>query len=284
MKLRTAILIVLAATLAAVHASNGGTNTLLITGSNVFGEKLGPLLIQGFARKAPKIDVVLKRPGSGEGLAALIAGNTDIAPTSRPANKRELAAAKAAGLELRSQAIGSYGVTILVNKANPLTSLKPAQVRNIFTGKITDWKQVGGPAGPIKVFILDKNTGARAGFQGLAMRGSAYADSAIPCRNYDAIEAAVAGDPSAIGYTDMGQPAAGAKGLLINGQPPNAAAVFEGLYPFANTIFFYTVAERKAPAAGRFTRFVLSREGQRILQKAGYAPHSSEPSMPVPAP
>lgn len=282
MKLRTAILIVLAATLVAVHASDGGTNSLRIIGSNVFGEKLGPLLVGGFSKKAPKTGVVLKRPGSGEGLAALIAGDADIAPTSRPANKRELAAAKAAGLELRSEAIGSYGVTILVNKANPLLTLKPAQVRSIFNGKITDWKQVGAPKGPIKVFILDRNTGARAGFQGLAMKGAGYAVSATACRNYDAIEAAVANDPSAIGYTDMGRPVAGTRALLINGQPANAAAVFGKLYPFANTIFFYTAGGRESPAAARFTRFVLSREGQRILQKAGYAPRPAPSATPAP--
>ena len=72
--------------------------TLRIVGSNTFGEKLGPQLVRGFERANPDISVSLKRPGSGPGLVALLAGEPDIAPTSRPANRAELQAARKAGV------------------------------------------------------------------------------------------------------------------------------------------------------------------------------------------
>ena len=253
-------------------------SALRVEGSNTFGEKLGPRLVAAFAKSSPGIDVILKRPGSGPGLAALIAGRSDIAPTSRPANEQEIAAANAAGYRLRAQSIGSYGVTVVVNEKNPLTNLKPAQVRGIFTGRITNWKQVGGPDRLIRLFVLDRTTGARVGFQDLAMRGENYAASAKALPDYASIVEAVAGSADAIGYAGMGTLPPGVRALLINGQPANGAAIYEAVYPYASTLYFYTLARRETKAARTFTRFVLSREGQRVLQSAGYVPRLPKPA------
>lgn len=248
-----------------------------IQGSNTFGEKLGPALVDGFERANPGITVELKRPGSGAGLAALIAGRTDIAPTSRPANRTELLAAKKAGVKLRPQVIGSYGVAVIVNAANPVRNLKPAQVRALFTGKIDNWSKVRGPNQPVNLYILDRNTGARAGFQGLALRGDDYAASAKPMPDYASIVAAVASDPYGLGYTDMGPLPGGVRSLLINGEPANNVAVYEQVYPYANSLYLYTLDRRTTPAAGKFVRFVLSKNGQRIIQKAGFLPNLPGP-------
>ena len=114
--------VILAAALSATHAA--AQEPLRIEGSNTFGEKLGPLLVKGFKRANPGIPVELKRPGSGPGLDALIAGQADIAPTSRPANRTELLGAKKAGVKLRPESIGSYGVAVIVNRwgCSPLSS------------------------------------------------------------------------------------------------------------------------------------------------------------------
>ena len=250
---------------------------LRIVGSNTFGEKLGPHLVSGFKRKNPGIKVDLKRPGSAPGLSALIAGQADIAPTSRPANRAELSAAKKAGIKLLPQSIGSYGVAVIVNEANPMKNLKPTQVRGIFNGKIGNWSGVRGPDKPVAVYILDENTGARAGFQDLAMRGDAYTAKAKALPDYKAIAAAVAKDPNAIGYVDMGALPDGVRALLINGQPANGAAIYEQVYPYANTLYLYTREGRETPAAKKFIRYTLSKDGQKIIQKAGFVPRLNPP-------
>lgn len=252
-------------------------DTLRITGSNTFGEKLGPLLVSGFERKYPGTDVSLQRPGSGEGLAALIAGKTDIAPTSRPANASELRAAKQAGVKLLPQNIGSYGVTVIVNAVNPVKNLKPSQVRALFNGKTTNWSKVRGLEKPVNLYILDNKTGARAGFQGLAMRGDAYAASATALPDCAAIEAAVAKDPQGIGYTDMGPLPTGVRALLINGEAPNSAAIYEQVYPYANSLYLYTLERNATPAAKKFVRYALSKEGRNIMTKAGFVPRLTAP-------
>ena len=253
-------------------------DTLRINGSNTFGEKLGPLLVSGFERKYPGTDVTLQRPGSAAGLAALIAGQTDIAPTSRPANAGELRAAKKAGVELLPQNIGSYGVAIIVSAANPVKNLKAAQIRSLFNGKTTNWSKVRGADKPVNLYILDNKTGARAGFQDLAMRGDAYAVSAKALPDYAAIEAAVAKDPNGIGYTDIGSLPSGVHVLLINGQPANGAAIYEQVYPFANMLYLYTLEGRETPAARKFVRYVVSKDGRSIIQKAGFVPRLTPPA------
>jgi phosphate transport system substrate-binding protein len=250
---------------------------LRIEGSNTFGEKLGPLLVKDFKKSNPGIPVELKRPGSGPGLAALIAGRADIAPTSRPANRSELLAAKNAGVKLRTQNIGSYGVAIIVNEANAVKNLKPSQVRALFSGKAADWSKVRGSAAPVNVYALDRNTGARGGFQTLAMRGDAYSPTAKALPDYQAIISAVAKDPNAIGYADMGPLPVGVRALLINGEPPNSVAIYEQVYPYANSLYLYTVQGRETPASKKFIRYALSKNGQRIIQKAGFVPRLTAP-------
>jgi phosphate transport system substrate-binding protein len=250
---------------------------LRIEGSNTFGEKLGPLLVSGFKKSNPGIPVELKRPGSGPGLEALLAGRADIAPTSRPANRTELLAAKKAGVKLRPQLIGSYGVAIIVNEANPVKNLKPSQVRALFNGKTADWSKVRGTAAPVNVYTLDGNTGARAGFQTLAMRGDDYSPTAKALPDYAAIVAAVAKDPNAIGYADMGPLPSGVRSLLINGEPPNSVSIYEQVYPYANSLYLYTIERKATPAAKNFIRYALSKDGQRIIQKAGFVPRLTAP-------
>jgi len=258
--------------------AHAAPDTLRVTGSNTFGEKLGPLLVSGFERKNAGINVDLKRPGSGPGLAALTANQADVAPTSRPANRAELQAAKKAGVKLLPQTVGSYGVAIIVNSANPVKNLKPAQVRSIFNGTTARWSKVRGADKPVNVYILDKTTGARAGFQELAMRGDEYAAAAKALPDYASIAAAVAKDPNAIGYADMGPLPGGVRSLLINGQPANGAAIYEQVYPYANKLFLYTLEGRESSAAKKFVRYVLSKEGQRIMQKAGFVPRLTPPA------
>ena len=267
--------VILAAALTATHAS--AQDPLRIEGSNTFGEKLGPLLVKGFKRANPGIPVELKRPGSGPGLDALIAGQADIAPTSRPANRTELLAAKKAGVKLRPQMIGSYGVAIIVNAANPVKNLKPAQVRALFNGRVTNWSKVRSAAAPVNLYVLGTNTGARAGFQDLAMRGDAYAATANALPDYASIVAAVAKDPNAIGYADMGPLPAGVRAVLINGEPPNSIAIYEQVYPYANSLYLYTLERKTSPAAKKFVRYALSKDGQRIITKSGFVPRLAAP-------
>ncbi|MEX1044885.1 MAG: phosphate ABC transporter substrate-binding protein [Chthoniobacterales bacterium] len=262
------VLLAAALTLATATAQT----PLRIEGSNTFGEKLGPLLVSAFKKQNPDTPVNLISNGSGAGLSALVDGRTAIAPTSRAADADELRLARASGLRLNAQSIGSYGVVVILNDQNPVRSLTLRQVRDIFAGRITNWNQVGGPDARIRLFILDNTSGARRGFQELAMRYESYARGARAFPSKQAIADAVAKDATAIGYDDMGPLPAGTRAVLINGIAPNRTAINQGLYPYARTLYLYTVRGRETPAARQFIRFAQSRDGQRIISNAGFVP------------
>lgn len=258
---------------AALALSTAAAQTpLRLEGSNTFGEKLGPPLVSAFEKQNPGTAVNLVSNGSGAGLSALLEGRTNIAPTSRAADADELRLARASGLRLNAQSIGSYGVIVIVNDQNPVRSLTLNQVRDIFSGKITNWQPVGGPKARIRPFILDSSSGARRGFQELAMRYEPYALNAREFPSKQAIAQAVAKNATAIGYADMGRLPAGTRAVLINGIAPNRTAINQGLYPYARTLYLYSLRGRETPAARQFLRFVTSRQGQRIISNAGFVP------------
>jgi phosphate transport system substrate-binding protein len=118
--------------------------TIVIKGSNTFGEELAPALVEQYRKDNPNVQVELESRGSGSGFEALLAGQCDIAASSRVINEDELRLARSRGLKLRDRTIGFYGVAVVVNEANPVTGLTDTQVRDIFTGAIANWKEVGG--------------------------------------------------------------------------------------------------------------------------------------------
>jgi phosphate transport system substrate-binding protein len=109
------------------------------------------------------------------------------------------------------------------------------------------------------------------------MRGDAYAATSNALPDYASIVAAVAKDPNAIGYADMGPLPTGVRAVLINGEPPNSVAIYEQVYPYANSLYLYTIERKTTPAARKFIRYALSKDGQRIITKAGFVPRLPAP-------
>ena len=258
---------------------------LAIKGSNTFGEELGPQLISAFQKQNSAVEITLGSQGSASGIAALLEGTCDIASASRALTEDEQRLARSRSIQLKPSAIGYYGVAVVANDQNPLHNLSDRDVRDIFTGKKTNWKQVGGPDRPIEVLIRDDTGGTHLGFQELAMERKPYAASARGFASYTALADEIAAKPDAIGYVGMNLVAhPGIHALTINGTPPNDIAVNEGLYPYVRTVWLYT---RETPAhktADRFIRFVRSKAGQQIVTAVGFVsinqPRLSEPTGP----
>ncbi len=246
---------------------------LSIKGSNTFGEELGPQLISAFRAQNPEVDVAIESLGSASGIAGLLDGTCDLAATSRPLNEDEQRRAKSRGMAVKSSVIGFYAVTVVAHATNPVAHLSDRQVRDIFTGKITNWKKVGGPDRPIVTLIRDATGGTHLGFQELAMDNRPYAASARGFASYTALAHAIAADPGAIGYVGMNLVShPGLRALSINGIPPNHLAVNEGLYPYVRTIWLHVPAKNATPLATRFIRFVRSKAGQAVVRSAGFVP------------
>jgi phosphate transport system substrate-binding protein len=281
-KMKTSLKWILAALCLLAPLAAHAEETLSIKGSNTFGEELGPQLISAFRARNPGIAIAIESLGSASGIAGLLDGTCDIGAASRVLNEDEQRRARSRKIDLKSSVVGYYAVTVVVNEANPLKSLSDRQVRDIFTGQTTNWKQVGGPDRPIVVLIRDATGGTHLGFQELAMDNLPYASSARGFASYMALADIIESNPDAIGYVGMNLIAhPGLRPLSINGIPPNDIAVNEGLYPYVRTVRLYTREKPAHPRARRFMRFVLSKDGQDVVRSVGFVP-ANLPRLPQP--
>jgi len=250
-----------------------GKGKLVIRGSNTVGEELAPKLIVEFKKEHPGTDFDLETKATGYGLAALRAGQCDIAAASRPVSKEEIAEAQKMGVELNDYVIGAYSVAVVVNANNPVADLKPAQVKDIFTGKVQNWKDVGGPDAPIHLFVRDPISGTYLGFRELAMDNQPYAAEPKLATNYTMIVQSVSQDPNGIGYSSIDLPKdSGVKSVSIDGTAATATAVNGGKYPYARMLHLYT-NKAKETGAKDFVQYVMSAKGQTVLAQDGFVPH-----------
>lgn len=254
-------------------ASASGKNTVVIRGSNTIGEELAPRLIAEFKKEHSDITFDVETKATGYGMAALRVGQCDLAAASRPAIAADLDLAKEANMEMSDYVIGAYSVGVVVNPNNPVSDLTKEQVHDIFTGKIQNWKDVGGPDATITIYIRDPISGTHLGFKEIAMNNADYAPHPKLFTNYTAIVSAVAADANGIGYSgiDMAQ-SGGAKLLSIGGVAASSDTVHSGKYPYTRLLRFYTNKDHETQPTKDFIQFVLAPQGQAILTHMGFTP------------
>jgi len=191
--------------------------TIKIKGS----ETLLPLAerwAQVYAKKKPAIHLAVSGGGSSVGLSALLKGETDVAEASRPVNDAEKEQFRKDGKTLLDLVVAVDAVEIVVNSGNPVSVLSMEQVKGIFTGKITNWKEVGGLDAPVNTYGRDSNSGTHAFMQEHVLKGDKYVPSIKEFSGNAPMVAAVMKDPGGIAYAGL---AAGkiAKHLRIQGNP-----------------------------------------------------------------
>lgn len=247
---------------------------VIIKGSNTFGEELAPRLIAEYKKAHPTAAINLETRGSASGFWGLIGGVCDIAASSRTIMEDEQRQAKVRGIEMNDHVIGAYCVAVAVHPSNTIPGLSRDQVRDIFTGAIQNWKDVGGLDAPIHLCIRNPLAGTYLGFRELALQDQPYSTNNLTeFNNYAAIMEAVAKDPNAIGYASFDLASKpGVKALSIAGVPPTSAAVKEGKYPFARFLHLYTDKTKEPPVADDFIHFIQSARGQEIVAQIGFIP------------
>lgn len=247
---------------------------VVIGGSNTFGEDLGPRLIALYKKEHPEVTFETAFKATGYGVGSLVADQCDIAAASRVLNANELEVARFHGVEFNDYIIGSYSVAVIVNAASPIGNLTRDQVRDIFTGVVRNWNEVGGPDAAIHLSIRDQISGTHLGFRELAMEDKPYGSGLKTFTTYRDIVQAVAHDASAIGYVsiDLAENT-GVKAVSIGGVAPTAVSVNQGQYPYARVLHLYTAKGKESVTAHDFVQFVQSSRGQQIVAQMGFVPH-----------
>jgi phosphate transport system substrate-binding protein len=214
--------------------------------------------------------------GSGTGIAALINGTTDIADASRPMKDDEKAKVRERYNVLPTEIpVAKDGVAVYVNEANPLQQITPDQLRKIYTGDVTNWKDVGGSDAPIVLYSRENSSGTYVFFKEHVLKNDDYAASAQTLPGTAAVVNAVAKEKNGIGYGGAAY-AKGVKELKVvgaDGQTYTATAenVKSGKYPLSRPLFMYTRA-RPDGEVKDFIEYCLSPEGQKVVTAVGYFP------------
>lgn len=239
---------------------------------------LGQRLAEVYMNAHPGAVIQVTGGGSGTGIAALINGSTDIAQCSRPMKPREAQQVKENfGVDVIETPVALDGLAVYLNEANPIEALTLAQLKAIYTGKVTNWKDVGGHDAPIVLYSRENNSGTYVYFKEHVLEGEDYSPRAQTLAGTAAVVNAVAKDPNAIGYGGIAY-TAGVKAIKVKKDASSPAVaptqenVVAGVYPISRYLYYYTAGRPKNPVAVDYIRWTLSPEGQAVVKEVEYFP------------
>lgn len=229
-------------------------------------------LAQAFEDKYRNTRVLVSGVGSGPGIKATADGTTDIGMSSRELKPEE----EAQGLKAIPIAID--GLAVIVNKDNPVSDLTSSQIKEIYAGNITNWKEVGGSDAPITVFTRESSSGTRGAFEELIMHKGTkvnITDRALQQSTTGGIIQAIQGNKNSIGYISYGSMSDSVKALKVDGVAPSAETIEDKTYKLQRPFLFVTRGDPTGEVAKAFIEFTLSPEGQNILKEGKLVPVSN---------
>jgi phosphate transport system substrate-binding protein len=254
------------------HADNitvKGSDTMVI-----LGQKWAEVYMKGHAGAT----VQVTGGGSGTGVAALLNGTTDICNSSRPLKPQEIAEfVKKFKSRPREYKMCMDGLAVYVADSNPVQELSLPQLEAIFTGKITNWKQVGGPDAPISLYSRENSSGTYEFFKEHVLQKKDFAAAAKTMPGTAAVIQGVAKDKFSIGYGGIAY-GEGVKHLKVKktddspALEPSEENVLSGVYPIARYLFNYISPAKDTGAIADYIAWCTSDAGQAVVKEVGYYP------------
>lgn len=230
---------------------------------------IAQIAAEEFMDRNPAITISVQGGGSGVGIASLLDKTTDIADSSRKIRKEEIAKAQAAGVNPHEIVIALDGIAVVVHPANKVSALTKAQIKDIYTGKVSNWKEIGGPDAKIVTVSRDTSSGTYEAFETLAINKEKVRPDALTTASNQAVAQTVAQTPGAIGYVGHGYLTDKVKDVTVDGVKCTKKNIQSGTYPLARELYMYTTGTPSGNVA-RFIEFVLSRDGQKLVEEEGF--------------
>lgn len=232
---------------------------IVIAGSTSV-QPISELLAEAFMAKNQNVEIAIQGGGSSAGIKAAAEGAADIGASSRELKESEK--------NLNRIEIARDGVVIVVHPSNPVSDLRIDQIRDIYSGKITNWKQVGGKDAQITAITRESGSGTRGAFEEIVTHPDKISDKCIVQNSTGAIRAAVAQDPNAIGYISLASLSKEVKAMKVEGVEATADNIKSGSYK-VNRPFLYLTKEKPSGIVKDYIDFVLGPEGKSIMEKEG---------------
>lgn len=253
----------------------GASQTITIKGSDTM-VILAQRWAERFRADHPEITVQVSGGGSGTGIAALLNGTCDIANSSRPIKDREREQIRSTRhQEAQEFKVALDAIAVYVHASNEIPSLTLPQLKAIFRGEITNFRDVGGPDRTIVLYSRENNSGTYAYFKEHVLDDQDFAATAQTLPGTAAVINAVSRDPAGIGYGGIAYgsgvraiPVAAADGAPVAPTMQNATS---GTYPLSRFLYLYTPGT-PSPVVRQYIDFILSRAGQSVVEGVGFFP------------
>ncbi len=233
--------------------------------------------IASFKNEYPSISLSVVGGGTGDGIEALIQGNTDLAMASRDLKDKEKIIFNQKNKNITKKIIAHDALMIVVNPSNPISKLTREQIELIYTGKITNWSELGGLNIPIELYSRESTSGTYSYFQEVVLNDNAYSKNMLSTFVTEAIVKSVAISKGAIGYIGIGYKTNKIKALSVsfNGGKtfikPSIETTKNKTYPISRPLFLM-YEESNKEKVNEIIDFTLSEKGQNIISELGYIP------------
>lgn len=256
-------------------ASAGDAKKIAIDGSTTVGP-VAKAFAEYYMKRHPGVTVTVSESGSGNGAKSLINATCDIATMSRPMKPTEKKAAQDAGVLPIEHVVAMDGIALIVHPSNPVADLTTEQIRAIYAGEISNWKEVGGPDLAIVIISRDTNSGTYETFETMVMKGQKMTPKSEYVGSNGAIRQRILTTPAAIGYVGLAF-LEGVKALTVNKIAVNEETVAAKTYPVSRPLFMYTNGRPQSGSAlFDFVNLSSTPEGKRIIADTGFVSLSDD--------
>ncbi|MDA3789962.1 MAG: phosphate ABC transporter substrate-binding protein [Desulfobacula sp.] len=256
--------------------------SMVIASSQVFAGELvikGSTTVLPIAQKAaeaymaqnPGVKISLSGGGSGNGIKAIIDGTADIGNASRFIKQKEVSLAGTKEVYPVPFRIALDAIVPVVNGKNSVNDLTMTQLKDIYLGKIKDWKEIGGTPGKIVVISRDSSSGTFGVWKELVMKKDRVIPSALTVPSNGGVVQAVTTTPGAIGYVGLGYLNHEIKAVKVDGIEGSEENTLNGSFPISRGLFMFTKGWPEGETMD-FISFILSRKGQDLVKEAGSIP------------
>ena len=231
---------------------------------------------ENYMKKNKAAKITVTGGGSGVGISALMEGTTDIAMTSRKMKFDERIKLQEAKKNTKEVVIAYDALAVVVHPSNKVTNLTREQLEGIFTGKIKNWKEVGGADMKIVAYSRETSSGTYEFFKESVLKNKNYMNGILSMPATGAIIQSVSQTKGAIGYVGLAYISPRIKTIAVsygNGlyAQPNLKNAIDKSYPIVRPLYYYYNGKNKQAVDG-LLQFILSAEGQEIIKKSGYIP------------
>jgi len=227
--------------------------------------------LEAYTKVHPGVNISLSAGGSGDGIKALIDKSTDIANSSREIKDKEITLARAQGVDPIAHAVAIDAIVPIVHPKNKINGLTIDQLSQIYQGKITNWKEVGGDNLTIVIVSRDSSSGTFESWGHLVLSNARVTPRAQLQASNGAVVQAVSKNRYAIGYIGLGYLNTSVKGLTVNGITASAKTALSKEYPVARPLYMYTNGQPAGEVA-KFIKFILGPAGQQLVANEGFVP------------